>query len=139
MRILIIVLIIFSNLSMKAQINMEFLQNEIDKTVWTQFKRAFETIDAEALNSIYSDSVLRVTQNGIDTQNTFKIRNTERFKLLKEKAAIIQLDFWFESRHTNSDTSYEVGFYRMITRMDGISTTNYGRILLGVFIAMDGN
>jgi ketosteroid isomerase-like protein len=122
---------------MKAQTNMELLQNEIDKTVWTQFKRAFETIDAEVLNSTYAENVLRVTPSGIDTQNVFKTSNIERFKLLKERAAIMQLDFWFESRQTNSDTSYEVGFYRIKTSMDGTCSTHYGQIHI-VLKKLDG-
>lgn len=127
MRTLVTLLIIFSSISMKAQTNLKSLQKEIDKTVWAQFKTAFETIDSEALNSVYADEVLRVTPSGIDTQNSFKTKNTERFKLLKEKGAAIQLDFWFENRYTNSDTSYEVGFFKMTTNIDEETSIHYGQ------------
>jgi ketosteroid isomerase-like protein len=106
---------------------MEIMQNEIDKTVWSEFKAAFENIDANALNAIYADEVLRVTPNGIDTKSHFKAKNIERFQMLNEKSASIKLDFWFESRHTNSDTSYEVGFYKITTKMGDNTSINYGQ------------
>ena len=127
MRNLFIILFIFSSLSIKAQSNMELIQQEIDKTVWAQFKNAFETIDSEALNATYADDVLRVTPGGIDTGNTFKAKNTERFKMLNENGAAIQLDFWFESRHTNIDTSYEVGYFKMTTSQNNESSIFYGQ------------
>lgn len=112
---------------MKAQSNVEVHQEEIDKTVWTQFKSAFESIDAKALNATYASNVLRVTPSGIDTKDSFKAKNMERFKVLNEKSATINLDFWFESRHTNSDTSYEVGYFKMTTKMEGNTSINYGQ------------
>ena len=106
---------------------MKMTQNEIDKTVWSQFKAAFENLDAESLNNTYANEVLRVTPNRIDTESSFKTANIERFQMLKEKSAKIKLDFWFESRHTNSDTSYEVGFYRISTKMEGKTSVSYGQ------------
>ena len=89
------------------------IQQDIDNQVWRSFKKAFETLDAEGLNAIYADNVLRVTPNGIDTKNKFKEQNLERFNINKANGDRILLDFWFDSRHTNNDTSYEVGFYRI--------------------------
>ena len=43
-----------------AQVDVEQIQNEIDKTVWKPFQKAFETLDGEALNATYADKVLRV-------------------------------------------------------------------------------
>ena len=37
----------------------------------------------------------------------------ERFEKNKKDGISIVLDFWFDSRRTNADTSYEVGFYRI--------------------------
>lgn len=127
MRIVVFVLLVFSSLLTSAQVNMELIQAEIDKSVWREFKSAFETIDAKALNEIYADETLRVTPEGIDTENLFKIRNIERFQMLKENSASIQLNFWFESRHTNSDTSYEVGYYKISTQIKDKTSINYGQ------------
>lgn len=138
MKLLFTILIVFISLSMKAQTNIEVLQNEIDKTVWTQFKASFETINSETLNSIYADDVLRVTPDGIDTQNSFKINNAERFKMLKEKSGIIKLAFWFESRQTNLDTSYEVGYFRMATTLEKETSVYYGQFHI-VLKKIDGN
>ena len=138
MKFLSSILIIFISLSMKAQTNIEVLQNEIDKTVWIQFKTAFETINSDALNSIYADDVLRVTPDGIDTQNTFKLKNAERFKMLQQKSAKIKLDFWFENRQTNSETSYEVGYFRMRTTLNKKTSVYYGQFHI-VLKKINGN
>ena len=89
------------------------VQSEIDQTLWKPFKAAFENGDGKALNSLYAEQVLRVTPDGIDTENQFKNANLRRFENNKISGTTIRLDFWFDSRKTNAATSYEVGFYRM--------------------------
>eukprot|EP00764_Aduncisulcus_paluster_P009638 gnl/Carplike_NY0171/3211_a4323_402.p1 GENE.gnl/Carplike_NY0171/3211_a4323_402~~gnl/Carplike_NY0171/3211_a4323_402.p1 ORF type:complete len:170 (-),score=8.63 gnl/Carplike_NY0171/3211_a4323_402:147-656(-) len=127
MRTIAIVVFLLSSMIVSAQTNMESLQTEIDHKVWHEFKAAFETIDSKALNAIYADESLRVTPNGIDTQNLFKAKNIERFKMLREKSTKVKLDFWFESRHTNADTSYEVGFYRITSILKDETSVHYGQ------------
>lgn len=107
--------------------NIELVQKEIDQNLWKPFKSAFENLDAEKLNSLYAEKVLRVTPNGIDTKNYFKKANIKRLTDHGKNKTNLQLDFWFDSRHTNETTSYEVGFYRMIlSNADGV-TTIYGQ------------
>lgn len=104
------------------------IQNEIDKTVWKPFHHAFESGNAEALNALYADAVLRVTPAGIDTENNFKTKNLERFAENKNYGVSIALDFWFDDRKTNSNTSYEVGFYRIQPKsMSGKYSPVYGQ------------
>jgi len=110
-----------------AQSEAQVIQNEIDKEVWTPFQKAFETLDAEVLNNIYAENVLRVTPGGIDTENAFKAGNISRFKTSKTNHVKIALDFWFDSRYTNASTSYEVGFYRITAIQDGKTNYNYGQ------------
>jgi len=105
----------------------EAIQKEINQNLWKPFKAAFETLDESALNGLYAEQVLRVTPNGIDTENKFKAGNLKRFEENRKSQTSIRLDFWFDSRHTNSDTSYEVGFYRMqLTNPEGANTI-YGQ------------
>ncbi|WP_421919396.1 nuclear transport factor 2 family protein [Marinifilum sp.] len=127
MRIIILLLIMCMSGLSSAQINMERIQKEIDKTVWIEFKSAFERIDAKALNALYADQTLRVSPKGIDTENHFKAANLERFQTLNESSAIVKLDFWFESRHTNQNTSYEVGYYRIVTKIGDENSIYYGQ------------
>ncbi|WP_282125056.1 hypothetical protein [Marinifilum flexuosum] len=127
MRTIIFLLIMCISGLSSAQINMERIQKDINQSVWKEFKSAFERIDAIALNNLYADQTLRVTPNGIDTENSFKTANVERFQMLKEKAAIVKLDFWFESRHTNLNTSYEVGYYKIATKIDDETSIHYGQ------------
>ena len=110
----------------KAQSVLE-IHNEINTTVWRKFQTAFETMDAEALNNLYAKEVLRVTPNGIDTEELFKKANIERFKANKADNIRIGLDFWLDSRKTNAHTSYEVGYYRI--RLEGEDATQlvYGQ------------
>ncbi|MEP0264937.1 hypothetical protein [Dokdonia sp.] len=113
---------------MTAQNKTETIQKEIDQTVWKPFQNAFETLDGDALNATYADQVLRVTPQGIDTENTFKKGNAERFASNRKNGDTINLDFWFDSRKTNETTSYEVGFYRIgFTTKGGETQYSYGQ------------
>jgi len=87
------------------------IQKEIDTQVWKPFHAAFEARDAQALNAIYADEVLRVTPAGVDTQGNFKRLNIENYS--KASDSKVALDFWFESRQSNEDTSYEVGIFKI--------------------------
>ncbi len=112
MRITLLILVLFSLTPSFAQNEFE-IQKEIDQALWKPFKKAFEALDGPALNALYADQVLRVTPNGIDTENKFKKANLKRFESYKANNTKIDLDFWFDSRHTNGATSYEVGFYKI--------------------------
>lgn len=114
--------------TMNAQNTTEAIQKEIDQTVWKPFQNAFETLDGDALNATYAAQVLRVTPQGIDTENAFKKGNAERFAANRKNGDKISLDFWFDSRKTNETTSYEVGFYRIgFTTKDGKTQYSYGQ------------
>ena len=104
------------------------IQKEIDAQVWRPFQEAFQELDGQALNDTYAAQVLRVTPGGIDTENSFKQANLKRFTQNKADGISIRLDFWFDSRHTNITTSYEVGFYRIgATNAAGETSYNYGQ------------
>ncbi len=103
-------------------------QKVIDRTVWKTFQNAFEQLDGEALNSVYADAVLRVTPEGLDTRGQFKQTNKTRFEENIAMGDRIALDFWFDSRHTNMTTSYDVGFYRIgVTSSSRTTTYFYGQ------------
>ncbi|AXT60815.1 nuclear transport factor 2 family protein [Aquimarina sp. AD10] len=112
---------------MNAQTSTEVIQKEINNTVWKPFQKAFENLDGKALNATYATNVLRVTPEGIDTQNTFKKENLKRFAAIKEKQNSISLDFWFDDRKTNETTSYEIGFYRIEFVTGGKTEYSYGQ------------
>ncbi len=125
---IIYVLLILGITPMVAQTDTEAIQKEIDQTVWKTFQKAFETLDGDALNATYADQVLRVTPQGIDTENVFKKGNAERFAANRKNGDKISLDFWFDSRKTNATTSYEVGFYRIgFTTKGGETQYSYGQ------------
>ena len=127
MQKVLFILVLFFNIPSYAQTATE-LQKEIDKTVWRPFKQAFESSDAEALNATYADNVLRVTPSGIDTEDAFKAGNLQSFKAGREAGVSIDLDFWFDSRHTNKTTSYEVGFFRITSKSpEGAVNIAYGQ------------
>ncbi len=126
-RLLFLLLVSVSGI-LFSQKNVAYIQSEIDSTVWKSFQNAFETLDATALNNTYGPEVLRVTPKGIDTENSFREANEVRFKKYRAKGTELALDFWFDSRHTNQNTSYEVGFYRIAaTDKNGSTTYSYGQ------------
>ncbi len=105
----------------------EQLQREIDQQLWKPFVAAYENMDGEAFNALYADQVLRVTPAGIDTRGAFKQQNLERFAARKAAGTQIELDFWFEHRHTDTDTSYEVGYFRIHSVTEEQQSTFYGQ------------
>jgi ketosteroid isomerase-like protein len=122
-----LILVVLLSAQANAQTTAE-LQKEIDTTLWRSFKRAFETSDAKALNATYAEHVIRVTPAGIDTNGAFKAANLQSFAAGKESGVQIDLDFWFDSRHTNDTTSYEVGFFRIASKnKEGSVNYNYGQ------------
>ena len=98
-----------------AESSIPDIHAEIDRSVWQVFQSAFEQLDGETLNSVYADDVLRVTPEGLDTAGRFKLANRSRFQGNRERGDRIELDFWFDSRHTSPTVSYDVGFYRVRT------------------------
>lgn len=127
MRSLLTLLFVCISSLMIAQEDIYSIQKEIDSTVWRPFKKAFEALNANDLNSLYAKDVLRVTPNGIDTKGLFKAKNIERFNTSKANGISIALDFWLDSRHTNEVTSYEVGFYRIAATNNGNTSYSYGQ------------
>jgi len=127
MRTLFFSLLILSSTTMMSQVVAETIQKEIDETVWKHFQSAFENLDAAALNATYAEEVLRVTPEGIDTEGAFKARNITSFQTSKQGGVRIALDFWFDSRHTNTKTSYEVGFYRISVTANNDTNYLYGQ------------
>ena len=137
MKYFYLALITFLSFNSNAQSNTESIQKEIDKTVWKPFQKAFQTLDSKALNAIYADKTLRVTPQGIDTEEAYKLGNIERFKASKDNGVSIQLDFWFDSRFTNESTSYEVGFYRIRATVGENLNDSYGQFHI-VLKKLDG-
>lgn len=103
------------------------IQNKIDEEVWKTFMTAFESSDGPALNALYGPKVIRVTPNGLDISNEFKKENIKRFAAAKKAGANVDLDFWFEHRHTLSEASYEVGYFRISSEVSGQKTVFYGQ------------
>jgi len=126
MKKLILVIFLFSMITNYAQ-DVKSIQNNIDRELWKPFKKAFDTNEGSALNTLYAENVLRVTPNGIDTENIFKKDNLKRFENNKKNKTSVLLDFWFDSRFTNATVSYEVGFYRIKFINSDSTNTIYGQ------------
>jgi len=138
MKKMIFLLLLSFSLMTQAQKTKD-IQLEIDQTVWKPFQQAFQTINGEALNSVYAQDVLRVTPGGIDTQNEFKATNLKRFAQNKANGDSIKLDWWWDDRKTSINTSYEVGFYRIkFTTSVGEINTVYGQFHI-VLKKIDGH
>ena len=89
-------------------------QTEIDQQVWTKFTNAWEANDGEAFNAIHTDDVWRINPGRLRVGDEYKKRNADRMNGQKKNSII---EFSFESRSSNENNAYEVGYYR-ITRSD---------------------
>lgn len=125
--VLIVLCLLFSvSLSTLAQ-SQDYRQIAIDSQVWKPFHDAFEARDAKTLNALYAEEVLRVTPAGVDTKSLFKQQNTESYGRANTNGTKTALDFWFDSRQTTNDTSYEVGIFKITSETNGVSSTFYGQ------------
>ncbi len=116
------------SVSVWADIGNGSVQQAIDASIWKPFQDAFEHMDGEALNALYAEDVLRVTPQGLDTRGGFKQFNKTRFDANRARGDRIELDFWFDSRHTGSTVSYDVGFYRVrMIAASGEATSFFGQ------------
>ncbi len=135
---LAVIFILVSYVQTYTQSKSDSIRYEIDKQVWQPFHDAFENLNATALNNTYGKDVIRVTPAGLDTRELFIQNNVNRFNKNKAEGVKIELDFWFESRDTDTTTSYEVGFFRITsTDAGGNAQTHYGQFHI-VLKLMDG-
>ena len=106
-----IILLIFS-----ATLFGQDTQTEIDQQVWTVFTEAWETNDSEAYNSIHSADVWRINPGRLLVGEEYRKRNVERMQGQKKDSII---EFSFETRTSNGENAYEVGYYRITRKTDG--------------------
>lgn len=85
-------------------------QIDIDRDVWIPFTKAWESNDAQLYNSVHTDDVWRINPGRLLIGKEYKERNTERMQG-QQKQQIIE--FTFETRTSNKDHAYEVGYYRI--------------------------
>ncbi|SNT19203.1 protein of unknown function [Ekhidna lutea] len=106
MKTLIAASLLFITSSLYAQ----SAQDEIDQQIWTPFTKAWEANDGEAFNAIHSDDVWRINPGRLLVGNEYKSRNAENMQG-QIRARIIE--FTFETRTSNGNNAYEVGYYRI--------------------------
>ncbi|MEM7298684.1 MAG: nuclear transport factor 2 family protein [Bacteroidota bacterium] len=99
-------------------------QNEIDEQVWKAFTKDWETNDSEGYNAVHSDDVWRINPGRLLVGDEYKNRNSERMKGQEKKRII---EFSFETRTTNGNNAYEVGYYRITDTVEAKTKYYVGR------------
>lgn len=85
-------------------------QQEIDEQIWLPFTQAWEDNDGEAFNAIHSDDVWRINPGRLLVGAEYKSRNAENMQGQNRERII---EFTFETRTSNGNNAYEVGYYRI--------------------------
>ena len=114
-----IILLAFSQLVLAQS-----AQEEIDAQVWMPFTKAWETNDGELYNSVHSHDVWRINPGRLLVGHEYRTRNLERMKG-QDKNSIIE--FTFETRTSNGDNAYEVGYYRITNNTEATPVYYVGR------------
>ncbi|WP_421763286.1 nuclear transport factor 2 family protein [Ekhidna sp.] len=96
-------------------------EKEINNMVWKPFTQAWEANDGEAFNKIHSKDVWRINPGRLLIGEEYKSRNSMRMNGVKKDRII---EFTFETRTSNGDNAYEVGYYR-ITDTSGLEPKFY--------------
>ena len=100
--------------TMQAKFNQE-----IDSQVWKPFKLAFDSYDAETMNSLHTDDVLRATKWGIRIGDEYKQRTSDSYQRGRDANRQRSINFWLEQRVANEKMAYEIGYYNISQMRDG--------------------
>ena len=104
-------------------------QKEIDQDVWGPFTKAWESNDGEAYNEVHTDNVWRINPGRLLVGEEYKNRNLERMKKQESNRII---EFSFETRTTNGNNAYEVGYYRITDSSDSVPKYYVGRFHVAI-------
>lgn len=99
-------------------------KEQIDQQIWIKFTQAWEANDGEAFNAIHSDDVWRINPGRLLIGNEYKSRNAERMQGQRKEQII---EFSFETRTSNGDHAYEVGYYRITDTSQEVQRYFVGR------------
>ncbi len=102
------------------------LQQEIDDQVWRSFRKAYSDFDAELMNSVHHDDVIRASSWSIQIGDEYKSRNAERYQAAKERGDKRTIDFYFESRKTTKTHAVETGYYKVTSTRNNNVNESYG-------------
>ena len=102
------------------------LQNEIEKEIWGRFKEAYTNFDAQLMNSIHSDDVIRATSRSIFLGDAYKNRNINNYQNSKDRGDQRRIDFKFDIRKTTNSHAVETGVYKVTSTRDGKTQDFYG-------------
>ena len=120
------VLFVFNTNHAQVTISKKSTETIINETVWTPFKKAYETRDWEAFNALHTDNILRVHDGGI--QQGLEYKKSIRESYQKKEKRTKTIDFIVEKRTYTYNLGYEVGFYRVIyQKKDKEPKYSYGR------------
>ena len=100
------------------------VQKEIDQQVWIPFTQAWEANDGTAYNAVHTEDVWRINPGRLLVGDEYKKRNAERMSGQPKESII---EFSFETRTSNGDNAYEVGYYRITAPRDGGNQYYVGR------------
>ncbi|WP_420576089.1 YybH family protein [Ekhidna sp.] len=99
-------------------------QKEIDEQVWIPFTKAWEANDGKAYNAVHTDDVWRINPGRLLVGDEYRNRNKERMYGQSNKNII---EFSFETRTSNGNNAYEVGYYRITSPSDSGNQYYVGR------------
>lgn len=111
-----------------AQTEEEIIQQEINTQIWKPFCEAYGAFDAEKFNAVHTDDVVRATPWGLRIGEEYKQQNRKNMTKSKAEGNKRTIELWFEHRVTDSNMSYEVGYYKVTSNSpDEDTQTYYGR------------
>ena len=115
---------ILATLLIPVILNAQKAQEEIDADVWIPFTKGWETNDASLYNSVHTEDVWRINPGRLLLGSEYKERNRERMQGQDKKRII---EFSFETRTSNENNAYEVGYYRITDRSENEPKYYVGR------------
>ena len=97
----------------------------VDSQIWQPFIRAFNAMDAEAFNALHSEEVLRGGPWGLLIGEAYYARNINNFQNASANGDHRRIALTFISRTAGPDVCYDVGYYRIRSKKQGETESEY--------------
>lgn len=102
-------------------------QQEIDAQVWWPFIETYNALDGKGFNALHTQDVMRAGPWGIRMGEEYFAGNVANYQDAKKAGIQRNIAFRFEHRVARENVAYEVGYYKVISKQNGVEHTFYGR------------
>lgn len=124
-KLVAILLIIATSITIEAQQKEYDYSNQIDEQLWESFVNSFNSRNGDKHLQIHTKDVLRITKSGIRKGKAYRDRIIASYGAKNQPER--KIEFKFEHRIHAPDIAYEVGYFKIVSFHKEGEKEYYGR------------